>query len=71
MELDPKYVDVIIKRWQDYSGEIALHESTGRAFNSYHALQDNTSLSTREAITNETQYAEETTAIASTTPMAA
>jgi len=26
MELDPKYVDVIIKRWQDFTGKQAVHE---------------------------------------------
>ena len=24
MELDPKYVDVIIKRWEDYTGQSAV-----------------------------------------------
>ena len=24
MELDPKYVDVIIKRWEDYTGKKAI-----------------------------------------------
>lgn len=33
MELDPKYCDVIIKRWQDFSGKIAVHAETGEAFN--------------------------------------
>jgi site-specific DNA-methyltransferase (adenine-specific) len=32
MELDPKYVDVIIKRWQDFTGQTAILESTGEAF---------------------------------------
>lgn len=32
MELDPKYCDVIIKRWQDFSGKIAVLESTGQTF---------------------------------------
>lgn len=32
MELDPKYVDVIVKRWQDYTGKQATLESTGEAF---------------------------------------
>ena len=32
MELDPKYVDVIITRWQDFTGQEAVHE-TGETFN--------------------------------------
>ena len=35
MEIDPKYVDVIVKRWQDFTGENAVLESTGKTFNSY------------------------------------
>lgn len=27
MELDPKYCDVIIKRWQEYTGKQAIHEN--------------------------------------------
>ena len=33
MELDPKYVDVIVKRWQDFTGKDAVLESTGQRFN--------------------------------------
>ena len=33
MELDPKYCDVIIKRWQDFTGEKAILESTGEEYN--------------------------------------
>lgn len=33
MELDPKYCDVIIKRWQDFTGKEAVHEATGDKFN--------------------------------------
>lgn len=33
MELDPKYCDVIIKRWQDFTGKEAVMESTGDKFN--------------------------------------
>ena len=32
MELDPKYVDVIVKRWQDYTGKEAILESTNETF---------------------------------------
>ena len=33
MELDPKYADVIVKRWQEYTGKDAILESTGEIFN--------------------------------------
>ena len=33
IELDPKYVDVIVKRWQDFSGKQATRQSDGVAFN--------------------------------------
>lgn len=32
MELEPKYCDVIIKRWQDYTGKQAKHATDGRTF---------------------------------------
>ena len=32
LELDPKYVDVIVKRWQDLSGQKATLDSDGRTF---------------------------------------
>ena len=32
MELDEKYVDVIIKRWQDFTGRLAVHAVTGKTF---------------------------------------
>ncbi len=32
MELDPKYVDVIVTRWQDFTGQQAKLESDGRTF---------------------------------------
>ena len=36
MELDPKYCDVIIKRWQDFTGQQAVHAETGEAFDASH-----------------------------------
>jgi len=32
MELDPKYCDVIIKRWQDFTGKEAVLESIGKTY---------------------------------------
>ena len=32
MELDPKYCDVIVKRWQDFTGKQAIHAETGESF---------------------------------------
>jgi len=32
IELDPKYVDVIVRRWQDWAGQQATRESDGLAF---------------------------------------
>jgi site-specific DNA-methyltransferase (adenine-specific) len=32
MELDPKYCDVIINRWQDFTGKTATLEATGETF---------------------------------------
>jgi DNA modification methylase len=32
LEIDPRYVDVIVKRWQDYTGRKAVLEGDGREF---------------------------------------
>ena len=32
MELSPGYIDVIIKRWQDFTGQKATNETTGKTF---------------------------------------
>ena len=37
MELDPKYCDVIINRWQDFTGEEATLEGDGRTFSELEA----------------------------------
>jgi DNA modification methylase len=34
LELDPKYCDVIIQRWQQFTGKEATHEQTGKTYNS-------------------------------------
>lgn len=39
MELDPRYCDVIIKRWQDFTGKQATLESNGKTYNEL--LNDN------------------------------
>jgi ParB-like chromosome segregation protein Spo0J len=33
MELDEKYCDVIIKRWQDFTGKQAINIQSGKAYN--------------------------------------
>ncbi|AKJ30663.1 DNA methylase N-4 [Caldimonas brevitalea] len=33
MELDPKYADVAVRRWQDWTGERAVRERDGQPFN--------------------------------------
>lgn len=40
MELDPKYCDVIIKRWQDFTGKEATLESTGETYAQIVAQRD-------------------------------
>ena len=32
MEIDPKYCDVIVKRWQEFTGKQATHPATGATF---------------------------------------
>jgi DNA modification methylase len=31
-ELDPRYVDVIINRWQQFTGKQAIHEESGKTY---------------------------------------
>ncbi len=33
IEIDPQYVDVAIRRWENYTGETAVHAQTGKRFN--------------------------------------
>ena len=39
MELEPKYVDVTIRRWKDYTGLEAVHAETGKTFDEIQAEQ--------------------------------
>jgi DNA modification methylase len=32
IELEPKYCDVIVRRWQTFAGQQARHEESGRTF---------------------------------------
>lgn len=36
MELDPKFCDVIVKRYQDFTGKKATHAETGKTFDEVH-----------------------------------
>ena len=38
MELDPKYVDTIVLRWQKHTGKHAIHAESGKTFDE---LEDN------------------------------
>jgi DNA modification methylase len=40
MELDPKFSDVIIRRWEEFSGKEALHAASGKAFSKIKAAKD-------------------------------
>jgi DNA modification methylase len=42
MELQPQYVDVIVKRWQDFTGRDAIHSVTGKTFNEMSQNRDTT-----------------------------
>ncbi|MEQ8321892.1 MAG: DNA methyltransferase [Rhodospirillales bacterium] len=39
LELDPKYVDVIVRRWQAYTGHRAVHAETGFSFDEMAAMR--------------------------------
>jgi hypothetical protein len=39
IELDPGYADVIVRRWQNYTGQTAQREQDGRSFEQIAAEQ--------------------------------
>lgn len=40
VELNPAYVDVAVKRWQDFTNKEAIHEASGKTFSQMKAEQD-------------------------------
>jgi DNA modification methylase len=40
IEIDPAYVDVAIRRWQNYTGDTAIHALTGKRFDEVAALKE-------------------------------
>jgi DNA modification methylase len=40
IELDPKYVDVIVRRWQDFTGQQAVLDGAGNAFDDLKSERD-------------------------------
>src|SRR5258707_1224907 len=40
LELDPAYVDVIVRRWQLFTGRRAIHQASGQSFDQLAAGQD-------------------------------
>ena len=41
IELDEKYVDVIINRWQQFTGKEAVHIETGKTYNEMKQEREN------------------------------
>jgi len=39
IELDPKYVDVIVRRWQEFTCETAVLEGSGQSFDDVKAQE--------------------------------
>jgi DNA modification methylase len=40
IELDPRYCDVIARRWQEFSGEAAVLDGDGRSFDEIAAARE-------------------------------
>jgi hypothetical protein len=40
IEIRPAYVDVILRRWQDFTGRTAIHQASGQSFNERAANRD-------------------------------
>jgi DNA modification methylase len=44
MEFDPKFADVIVKRWQDFTGKQAIHEASGKTYDELKAQQEGSAI---------------------------
>ena len=33
LEIEPRYIDTVIRRWQTFTGKDAIHATSGRMFN--------------------------------------
>jgi DNA modification methylase len=40
IEIDPRYVDVAVRRWQSFTGKDAILEATGRTFEETHITRE-------------------------------
>jgi hypothetical protein len=40
LELSPAYVDVILRRWQAFTGRTAVHQASGQSFDERAGSQD-------------------------------
>jgi DNA modification methylase len=40
VELDPAYVDVVVRRWQRFTGHDAVHQSSGQSFDERASSED-------------------------------
>jgi DNA modification methylase len=40
IEIDPIYVDVAIRRWQKYTGDVAIHSASGKRFDEIEAERE-------------------------------
>ena len=50
IELDPKYVDVIVRRWQDWTGKQATRESDGQLFDNASSIAPQVDAQTLESV---------------------
>jgi DNA modification methylase len=52
LELNPAYVDVVVRRWQLFTGRVARHQTSGRSFDEHAARQNPTPSETSDGETN-------------------